>query len=224
MLPDATRPIVLCNATGGVDRLCVVVPFRDRDVHLQKFLHWMRLVLRLRDYCFGGFYVIEQADRDVRPCAKRAPMRAQPLMRSHRAQLFERGWLLNIGYTVGKADGCTYFALHDVDELPDLRVSYAKPRMPTQLSSEIDRFNYGVPYSTYAGAVLLITAAHMEAINGFSNAYRGWGVEDDDLYHRLRANALLDGRKPFRPPRGQVLLCSGRRLVRHTDRRPWRAL
>ena len=42
-----------------------------------------------------------------------------------------------------------------------------------------------LPYPEMTGGVLSIRAAHYEALNGFSNLFRGWGGEDDDFYRRI---------------------------------------
>jgi xylosylprotein 4-beta-galactosyltransferase len=42
-------------------------------------------------------------------------------------------------------------------------------------------------YGTMVGGALLLSLAHYETVNGYSNYYFGWGQEDDDFYFRLAA-------------------------------------
>ena len=51
----------------------------------------------------------------------------------------------------------------------------------------------------FFGAVSAISANDFQASNGYSNSFWGWGGEDDQLYHRVRAANLtvvraFDGR------------------------------
>ncbi len=41
-------------------------------------------------------------------------------------------------------------------------------------------------YRGFLGGVTLFNRAHLEAMNGASNDFEGWGGEDDDLYARVR--------------------------------------
>ena len=40
------------------------------------------------------------------------------------------------------------------------------------------------PYESIYGGGILMTPAQMEATNGFSNDFYGWGGEDDNIYKR----------------------------------------
>lgn len=71
-----------------MEKLAVIVPYRDRANHLAKFLPYMQGYLPNAD-----IFIIEQEE----------------------GKPFNRGKLLNIGMILSDAD---YFALHDVDMLP----------------------------------------------------------------------------------------------------------
>ena len=83
-----------------------------------------------------------------------------------------------------------YLAVHDVDRFPVLSNAscsrhvanyYEYPaRSPRVLHSE-----------SYTGGVVLIRAAHFRSVNGFSNAFWGWGHEDNEMYVRLRWCGLV---------------------------------
>jgi beta-1,4-galactosyltransferase 1 len=139
-------------------KLSVVVPFRDREAHLEKFLPHMKQFLDAQNISFHIF-VIEQA------CA--CP--------------FNRAKLLNIGYK--ESSEYDYFCFHDVDMLP-IESLYGMPSQPTHLAAIVEQFNWGLAYETYFGGVTLFPKAALLKINGYSNNYWGWGAEDDDLWNR----------------------------------------
>jgi beta-1,4-galactosyltransferase 1 len=41
-----------------------------------------------------------------------------------------------------------------------------------------------MPYETFFGGALALSADNMRQMNGFSNHFYGWGGEDDDSYNR----------------------------------------
>lgn len=43
---------------------------------------------------------------------------------------------------------------------------------------------YRLPYEEFFGGVSGMTTDQFRKINGFPNAFWGWGGEDDDLWHR----------------------------------------
>ena len=50
-------------------------------------------------------------------------------------------------------------------------------------------------YPTFLGAILLMKVTDFELVKGMSNQYWGWGMEDDEFYHRLK-EARLEVRRP----------------------------
>lgn len=46
-------------------------------------------------------------------------------------------------------------------------------------------------YEELFGGIEMFTAKHYQLINGFSNAFWGWGAEDDNLYRRYRYKHYL---------------------------------
>ena len=117
---------------------------------------------------------------------------------------FNRGWLGNVGITLALNSSIRHdcIVFHDVDLKPAEGVPYTTCGKPVQLSSELEHFNWGIPYKASAGGVVSMKPEHWIAINGFSNDYVGWGGEDDDLHFRLRAAKLLSGTAIHRNPRG----------------------
>jgi len=49
---------------------------------------------------------------------------------------------------------------------------------------------YRLPYEEFFGGVSGMTANQFRKINGFPNAFWGWGGEDDDLWHRYTSKLL----------------------------------
>jgi beta-1,4-galactosyltransferase 1 len=141
-------------------KLIVVVPYRDRATNLQRFVPHMRD--HLRDIRHE-IVVVEQAGR----------------------QPFNKGALFNVGFSLHKREEA-YFSFHDVDLLPeDSSCDYSYPSTPTHLSRYCSQYGYAVPYDWLCGGVMLFDKNNFIRINGYSNQYRGWGSEDDDLYFRL---------------------------------------
>jgi hypothetical protein len=100
---------------------------------------------------------------------------------------FNKGALMNAGFCLSR-DTCDYLVLHDVDQLPEHPAnSYARPRVfPRHLCTASSQHGYRLPYRTYVGGALLMTREQYAAVNGFSNRYRDWGCEDDDMAIRIR--------------------------------------
>ncbi len=76
------------------DKLAIIVPYRDREQQLKRFLSHMKDYIKDIDY---EIFIIEQADDKP----------------------FNRGKLLNAGYKYALDKGCDYFVFHDVDMLPE---------------------------------------------------------------------------------------------------------
>ena len=173
--------------SSGRDHHAILVPYRNRTYHLARFKEHMGPYLR-RNFPNDSFtlWIVEQGDE----------------------RLFNRAWLGNVGITEAiRAESRTQCIIfHDVDLVPECDgVPYNRCRLPTQLGSELEHFNWGVPYPTSFGGVTTMHVDHWRQVNGFSNDYWGWGGEDDDLFERVRINGLLDEstNTVHRPPKGK---------------------
>jgi len=156
-----------------MERLAVIVPYRNREEHLKEFIPYMEKFLS-DDEIDYEIFIIEQADDKP----------------------FNRAKLLNIGFK--EAQDFDYFAFHDVDMLP-LDSDYSYPEDgPTHLASEVEQFNWGLAYEEYFGGVTLFDKTSFLKINGYANEYWGWGGEDDDLYHRCCVEEIDVSRKDCR--------------------------
>jgi hypothetical protein len=149
-------------------KLAIIVPYRDREEHLAKFVPHMEKFLSDKEIDFKIFVVEQGNDRP-----------------------FNRGWLINVGYDISSQQGFDYFCFHDVDMLPeDDTCDYSWVDKPTHLASRLSKFNYRLVYPEYFSGVTLFNKEHFEWINGFSNKYWGWGFEDDDLLYRCRKRGV----------------------------------
>lgn len=145
-------------------RVAIIIPFRDREIHLKIFLKNIHPFLRRQQIDYGIF-VVEMASNIK----------------------FNRALLMNVGFVEAmKQYDYQCFIFHDVDLLPeDDRNLYTCPQTPRHMSVAIDRMKYKLPYSQIFGGVSAIATDHFKKINGFSNIYFGWGGEDDDMYRRI---------------------------------------
>jgi hypothetical protein len=151
-------------------KLAIVVPYRNREEHLNKFIPYMNDYLNQKNISFKIF-VIEQEE----------------------GKPFNRAKLLNIGFLEADKD-IDYFVFHDVDMLPD-GVDYSYCDLPTHLACSASQFNFSLPYQGYFGGVTLFPRKTFELINGFDNEYWGWGGEDDDILHRCKLSNIVPDRK-----------------------------
>eukprot|EP00795_Rhopilema_esculentum_P015733 gene15733-7028_t len=151
-------------------KAAIIIPYRDRDAHLKVFLRQIHPMLR-RQKIFFQIFVIEQADENR----------------------FNRGKLMNVGFAEAlKRLNFSCFIFHDVDLIPeDDRNFYGCHLSPAHMSVAVDKFKYELIYQTLFGGVVMFTKSDFEKVNGFSNAFWGWGAEDDNLYQRLGQNGLV---------------------------------
>jgi len=135
-------------------KLGVIVPYRNRYEHLQKFKKSVVKYLESKNIDFK-IIIVEQDN----------------------AKLFNRGMLCNIGFIEAQKENCDYIVIHDVDMIP-VDVDYSYSNVPVHLATD------NIPFESYFGGMTLFPTDVFEKINGFSNLYWGWGFEDDDLRYR----------------------------------------
>lgn len=142
--------------------MTIVVPYRDREQHLKKFIPHMKLFLKDKvDY---KIIVVEQ--NNDKP--------------------FNRGLIKNIGFDLGK-ENSDYTCFHDVDLLPiSNKCDYTYTESVTKLAIYVSQFNFRKRNVQELGGVVLFQNKVFELVNGFSNNYWGWGLEDDDLGERCK--------------------------------------
>lgn len=153
-------------------RLALIVPFRDRFEEVLQFAPHMQAFLTAQRIPHHIF-VMNQVDR----------------------YRFNRASLINAGFLLAEARGYDYIAMHDVDLLPlNPALLYSFPKHgPLHIAAPELHPKYH--YATFVGGVLLVSMAHFRLMNGMSNKYWGWGLEDDEFYVRI----MDAGLKVYRP-------------------------
>ncbi|KAJ8686952.1 hypothetical protein QAD02_022746 [Eretmocerus hayati] len=142
--------------------LAILVPYRDRFEELLIFAPHMKKFLDKQEINYHIF-ILNQIDR----------------------YRFNRASLINVGFLEVK-DQYDYVAMHDVDLLPmndGLKYSYPEKGAFHISSPELHPKYH---YATFVGGILLINRRHFVQVNGMSNKYWGWGLEDDEFYVRLK--------------------------------------
>nr|CDJ93228.1 Metazoa galactosyltransferase domain containing protein [Haemonchus contortus] len=155
-IPDGCKPM---------NRVAIIIPFRDRESHLHILLNNMHpfLTNQMLDY---SIIVVEQIAN----------------------QTFNRAKLLNVGYVeANKMYDWQCYVFHDVDLLPedDRNLHLCPDENPRHMAVAIDKFNCKLFYQEMFGTSSALTKDQFNKTNGFSNRYWGWGGEDDDMYHRV---------------------------------------
>lgn len=154
--------------SSGQKRLAIIVPFRNRETHLAQFAPYLNDYLGDRPF---DLFVMEQGNDKP----------------------FNRGKLLNIGFDLVAA-GYDYFAFHDVDHFP-VDADYDYPIHPIHLAARSAVNHFELLYETCMGGIVLFNTQDFKQINGFSNAFWGWGAEDDDLYLRMQQMECYPSRR-----------------------------
>lgn len=156
--------------------IAIILPFREANGQ-QRAEQLTSFVEHMKTFIFKGapdnyrIYVIEQSVDE---------------------RLFNRGALLNAGYTIASADrDYNAYIFHDVDLLPSQELAPFYTRAPPAGTA----FHIAGVWKRYCGATFFggavsFTSADFEATNGFPNTYWGWGGEDDELRDRTRENRI----------------------------------
>ena len=159
------KEILLEKATDK--KLAIFIPYRNRAQHLEEFIPQICIFLEKKKINYHIF-VIEQKGEGF----------------------FNRGALLNLGVREfgHKFD---YFCFHDVDLIP-INADYSYYNQPIRLVSFIAESKTQIPkelgkgiYNHHFGGIVSITKKIFLDINGFSNLYHHYGLEDDDFFFRL---------------------------------------
>ncbi|XP_074603145.1 beta-1,4-galactosyltransferase 7 [Brevipalpus obovatus] len=142
--------------------LAVLIPFRDRFSELMILVPHLHRFLTNQKLTFT-LNIINQND----------------------SLRFNRASLINAGYLLTK-DRADYIAMHDVDLLPlNPNLDYGYPEGDVYHISS-PQLHPKYKYKKYIGGILLVTRIIFEKVNGMSNKYWGWGLEDDEFYQRLK--------------------------------------
>ncbi|KAG5282436.1 hypothetical protein AALO_G00056000 [Alosa alosa] len=156
-------------------KVAILVPFRNRHEHLPVLFRHLIPILQRQRLQFA-FYVIEQAGNEP----------------------FNRAMLFNVGFKEAMKDldwDCMVF--HDVDHIMENdRNYYGCGEMPRHFAVKLNKYSYMLPYHEFFGGVSGLTVEQFRKINGFPNAFWGWGGEDDDLWNRVQYAGYSVSRPP----------------------------
>ena len=154
-------------------KLAICVPHYKREEHLKNFVPHMDEFFKNKDIEYKIF-VANQVYPDS-------------------VSGFNRGISKNVAYDVAQKEGFDYFCFHDIDMLPeDDSCDYSYPDKVEHLAVHVKQFDYGLKYQEYFGGCILFTKEHYEKINGYSNGYWNWGMEDDDILYRVKQKGLAN--------------------------------
>jgi len=144
-----------------LEKLLIIVPYRDREEHLVAFIP--HITQKLQEQNIQDFKII--------------------IVEQNEDKLFNRGLLCNIGFQL--YNEFDYYIFHDVDMICD-QIDYSYCDHPTSLLRQRSKNNFEQMYDNYFGGITLFPKNDFIRINGFNNNYWGWGAEDDDLFYRCK--------------------------------------
>ncbi|KAH3868168.1 beta-1,4-galactosyltransferase 4-like [Dreissena polymorpha] len=152
-------------------RTVIIIPYRNREQHLKIIINNLHRILQRQQLKYGIF-VIELSLPTT----------------------FNIGVLMNMGFLLANnISEYDCFVFHDVDLIPlDDRIAYhcdVSPKHMSAFNTKYAKVNIAkaLPYSTYVGGVISLRGVDYKKLNGFSNAYFGWGGTDDDIEIRAKA-------------------------------------
>jgi hypothetical protein len=158
------------------DKYSIIIPYRDREEHLQLLLPRLQEVFKDKNY---EIIVSEQNNDDNFNLSNTQNVAAQ----------FATGNII---------------ILHQVDYYPLDDVSYEILDQPTLPAKKGIFVNYDLTKRSYDdipegyrkwedsidegfyGGVIVMRKEHWDKINGLNPLYKGWGNEDEDLRERLK--------------------------------------
>ncbi|CAI5444611.1 unnamed protein product [Caenorhabditis angaria] len=144
-------------------KLCVIIPYRDRFEELKQFAPYMKDFLD-KQKVEHHLIAVNQTD-DLR---------------------FNRASLINIGWNEADRLGCDYMVMNDVDLLPiNPEIPYGFPEIGIIRHITSPEYHPKYHYQKFIGGILMLTMADYKELNGMSNKYWGWGLEDDEFYLRI---------------------------------------
>jgi hypothetical protein len=171
--------------------LTIVVPYRAREAHFKQFVPHLK-----------AFFTRDKMHREI-------PYRVL-VVEQEQGLPFNAGALRNIGFVLARGDGdklgfdAGYTCFHDIDYLP-LSADYGWTDMPMPIAwygaekrpvaSGASEWRVANSAHAFFGAVVLTPNELFSRVNGYSNAYWGWGWQDLDLRARYVAAGIVPGRR-----------------------------
>ncbi|CAH1781718.1 unnamed protein product [Owenia fusiformis] len=161
------------NGCNPKHHVAIIIPYRDRVDHLRQFLSYMHPFLQHQRVSYRIFVIEQQSPR-----------------------IFNKAALMNAGFNettriFPKMFDCYIF--HDVDMLPENdRTVYGcrNDSSAIHFAQHVSKYNYKRPAWRLTGGAVSLTPKMFRKVNGYSNAFWGWGGEDTDFILRLEANNI----------------------------------
>ena len=161
--------------------LAIIVPYRDRAEHLQIFVPYITAFFSRVASDMGNISLM--------------------VVQQTFGLEFNRGLMNNVGYSLAK-ERCDYVCFHDVDYLP-ISADYSEPNGFAPIAwygaeQSIDTRGVIITETNldfFFGGVVLFRNSDFEKVNGFPNAYWGWGFEDSDIFNRCVVEDVPIGRR-----------------------------
>ncbi|CAI4231153.1 unnamed protein product [Auanema sp. JU1783] len=165
---DGSSSDVVIKNTVKPHELCVLVPYRDRREELSEFAPHLSRFLK-NQHVLHRILVLNQTDE----------------------YRFNRASLINVGWYEADRLGCDYLVMHDVDLLPlNPDVDYSFPEVGVIRHISSPQYHPKYNYTKFIGGILMTTMIDYNLLNGMSNKYWGWGLEDDEFYLRISESSL----------------------------------
>jgi len=162
----------------------IVLPFKDRNGKYKKALD--NFIIPFIDYLNNNLnnYEIIIVEQSGGSLADILPEEYKSLSISNNEEFFNLGRTINIGFDIFKnsMNDEDIFMFHPVDLMPinvDYNISNTT-KLCYDLHSPDGKFYKAMAFKN----------SHFKLINGFSNNFWGWGLEDDDLFIRLNNNNI----------------------------------
>ena len=170
-----------------------IIPYRDRDQHLQFFNRQMKYVLEdvsKEDY---EIYFVHQCD----------------------SRKFNRGAMKNIGFLAIREKYPSDYknmtlVFNDIDTMP-----FDKNNLNYATVPGVIKHFYG--YTFALGGIVSITGQDFERMNGFPNFW-AWGYEDNELQNRAKKFKIHVDRSKFYPIADRNIIQFNDGLVRNVNR------
>lgn len=81
--------------------------------------------------------------------------------------------------------------MHDVDLLPlNTQLRYEYPGDGSALHIASPKLHPKYHYENFVGGILCLTVGDFYRLNGLSNKYWGWGLEDDEFFLRMKQGSV----------------------------------
>nr|CAG4634984.1 EOG090X0AZ6 [Alona affinis] len=158
------------NNINADHQLAVIVPFRDRFDELVEFVPHIHWFLRNQSVSHEIFIVNQVVNHFFALLL--------PFISSN----------LPVDFFSKKFD---YLAMHDVDLLPvNPQLKYKFPGEGNALHLASPTLHPKYHYETFVGGILITTVADFLKLDGLSNKYWGWGLEDDEFYLRMKQGGM----------------------------------